>query len=90
MVVLRHYLAGSAKAAASVAAVPVLNAGDGPGQHPTQVSPAPHPQVSTIFAPLLCQHHPAGGALQLKINSMLLEARCTQLQGVHTIAWAWL
>ncbi|KAK9812031.1 hypothetical protein WJX73_010341 [Symbiochloris irregularis] len=36
VVVLRHYLAGSAKAAASVAAIPVLNAGDGPGQHPTQ------------------------------------------------------
>ena len=36
VIVLRHYLAGSAKSAASAASVPVLNAGDGPGQHPTQ------------------------------------------------------
>ena len=36
-VVLRHFLAGSAKTAASAASIPVLNAGDGPGQHPTQV-----------------------------------------------------
>lgn len=35
-IVLRHYQAGSAKQAAAAAAVPVLNAGDGPGQHPTQ------------------------------------------------------
>lgn len=40
-VVLRHFLAGSAKIAASAASVPVLNAGDGPGQHPTQATPAP-------------------------------------------------
>ena len=35
-IVLRHFQAGSARAAASVSAVPLLNAGDGPGQHPTQ------------------------------------------------------
>lgn len=38
-IVLRHFQAGSAKIAASVANVPIINAGDGPGQHPTQVSP---------------------------------------------------
>eukprot|EP00884_Botryococcus_braunii_P014614 jgi/Botrbrau1/23153/Bobra.0041s0005.1 len=35
-IVLRHFQAGSAKIAASVADVPIINAGDGPGQHPTQ------------------------------------------------------
>jgi aspartate carbamoyltransferase catalytic subunit len=36
LIVLRHDEAGSAARAASVAAVPVVNAGDGPGEHPTQ------------------------------------------------------
>ena len=36
VIVLRHYESGSAQRAAEVAAVPILNAGDGPGQHPTQ------------------------------------------------------
>ena len=35
-IVLRHYEQGAAHRAAAVAAVPVLNAGDGPGEHPTQ------------------------------------------------------
>jgi aspartate carbamoyltransferase catalytic subunit len=36
VIVLRHYESGSARRAADVASVPILNAGDGPGQHPTQ------------------------------------------------------
>ena len=36
VIVLRHFQAGSAKKAAAAASVPILNAGDGPGQHPTQ------------------------------------------------------
>ena len=36
LIVLRHDEAGAAARAASVAAVPVVNAGDGPGEHPTQ------------------------------------------------------
>jgi aspartate carbamoyltransferase catalytic subunit len=36
LIVLRHDEAGSAARAASVASVPVVNAGDGPGEHPTQ------------------------------------------------------
>ncbi len=36
VIVLRHYESGSARRAADVASVPVINAGDGPGQHPTQ------------------------------------------------------
>ncbi|KAK9828461.1 hypothetical protein WJX72_000131 [[Myrmecia] bisecta] len=35
-IVLRHFQAGAAKKAAAAASVPILNAGDGPGQHPTQ------------------------------------------------------
>ena len=35
-VVLRHFSEGSARRAASASRVPVINAGDGPGQHPTQ------------------------------------------------------
>jgi aspartate carbamoyltransferase catalytic subunit len=36
VIVLRHYESGSAKRAAGVSKVPVINAGDGTGQHPTQ------------------------------------------------------
>ena len=36
VIVLRHFVEGSARRAALVNAAPVLNAGDGPGQHPTQ------------------------------------------------------
>ena len=35
-IVLRHHEQGAAHRAAAVSAVPVLNAGDGPGEHPTQ------------------------------------------------------
>ena len=37
IVVIRHYESGAARVAADAASVPVINAGDGPGQHPTQV-----------------------------------------------------
>ena len=36
MIVMRHPVAGAADIAASVASVPVINAGDGANQHPTQ------------------------------------------------------
>src|SRR6266849_2156467 len=36
VIVLRHNEEGAAKRAASVSSVPIINAGDGPGQHPTQ------------------------------------------------------
>jgi aspartate carbamoyltransferase catalytic subunit len=36
LIVLRHDEAGAAARAAAVASVPVVNAGDGPGEHPTQ------------------------------------------------------
>jgi len=36
VLVIRHYEVGSAKRAASVSRIPVINAGDGAGQHPTQ------------------------------------------------------
>jgi aspartate carbamoyltransferase catalytic subunit len=36
VLVLRHFDVGASKRAASVSSVPVINAGDGPGQHPTQ------------------------------------------------------
>jgi aspartate carbamoyltransferase catalytic subunit len=35
-IVLRHYRSGSAKRASEVSPVPIINAGDGPAQHPTQ------------------------------------------------------
>jgi aspartate carbamoyltransferase catalytic subunit len=35
-IVIRHYEDGAAKKAASVSPIPVINAGDGKGQHPTQ------------------------------------------------------
>jgi len=36
VIALRHYESGSAKRAAKVSAVPIINAGDGTAQHPTQ------------------------------------------------------
>ncbi len=36
VIVLRHPEIGSAKVAADYATIPVINAGDGPGEHPTQ------------------------------------------------------
>jgi len=36
VIVLRHYELGSSERAAALDAAPVINAGDGPGQHPTQ------------------------------------------------------
>ena len=36
VIVMRHYEQGAAQRAAAVSLVPVINAGDGPGQHPTQ------------------------------------------------------
>jgi aspartate carbamoyltransferase catalytic subunit len=35
-IVIRHYEQGAARRAASVSAVPIINGGDGPGEHPTQ------------------------------------------------------
>jgi aspartate carbamoyltransferase catalytic subunit len=35
-IVIRHYEQGAARRAAAVASVPVINGGDGPGEHPTQ------------------------------------------------------
>lgn len=36
VIVLRHYEIGASKRAAAVSEIPVINAGDGAGQHPTQ------------------------------------------------------
>ena len=36
VIVIRHSEEGAARRAAAVSSVPVINAGDGPGQHPTQ------------------------------------------------------
>ena len=36
VIVIRHNEEGAARRAAAVSSVPVINAGDGPGQHPTQ------------------------------------------------------
>lgn len=36
VIVLRHYESGAARRAANVSRVPIVNAGDGTGQHPTQ------------------------------------------------------
>src|SRR5688500_10057783 len=35
-IVIRHHEQGAARRAADVAAVPIINGGDGPGEHPTQ------------------------------------------------------
>lgn len=35
-IIIRHFQEGAARRAATVSSVPIINAGDGPGQHPTQ------------------------------------------------------
>lgn len=37
IIVMRHFESGAARRAAATAGIPIINAGDGPGQHPTQV-----------------------------------------------------
>jgi aspartate carbamoyltransferase catalytic subunit len=37
VIVLRHFESGSARKATEALTCPLINAGDGPGQHPTQV-----------------------------------------------------
>lgn len=37
IIVMRHFESGAAKRATSTASIPVINIGDGPGQHTTQV-----------------------------------------------------
>src|ERR671926_962537 len=36
VIVMRHYESGAARRAADISRVPIINAGDGTGQHPTQ------------------------------------------------------
>ncbi|KAA8523642.1 hypothetical protein F0562_010065 [Nyssa sinensis] len=36
IIVMRHFESGAARRAATMASIPIINAGDGPGQHPTQ------------------------------------------------------
>ncbi|GAB4861330.1 Aspartate carbamoyltransferase 3, chloroplastic [Ancistrocladus abbreviatus] len=36
IIVMRHFESGAAKRAAATSKIPIINAGDGPGQHPTQ------------------------------------------------------
>lgn len=54
-IVLRHPAAGSAQTAAKFSPVPIINAGDGIGEHPTQVSPllrsAQPPSLTSFLLP---------------------------------------
>ena len=69
-IVLRHNLAGSAKKAAAAASVPIINAGDGPGQHPTQVL------RSTISASSLGNYMSDVKLLLTQLTSPLLCGGC--------------
>ena len=55
LIVLRHFQAGSSATAASVSSIPIINAGDGPGQHPTQARI--HAQI-TLLHPALADDAP--------------------------------
>lgn len=52
IIVLRHFESGAARRAAATAEIPVINAGDGPGQHPTQVII----MLLTLPAPFIGKH----------------------------------
>lgn len=51
-IVIRHYEEGAAKRAAQASSVPIINAGDGKGQHPTQALL----DVYTIYCELKRMH----------------------------------
>lgn len=53
---MRHFESGAARRAAATANIPIINAGDGPGQHPTQVCISPgHSILLNIFLYYLCR-----------------------------------
>lgn len=57
IIVLRHFESGAARRAAATADIPVINAGDGPGQHPTQVIVLlPTLLNSLVFTDKQCHH----------------------------------
>ena len=41
LIIMRHYLDGAARYASEVASVPIINAGDGANQHPSQTTCTP-------------------------------------------------
>lgn len=49
IIVMRHFESGAAKRAAATAEIPIINAGDGPGQHPTQVKIKTFPHVLCVI-----------------------------------------
>ena len=83
MIVLRHFQAGSSATAASVSSIPIINAGDGPGQHPTQV---------TLFQTLLTESTYPWGALSDKGCSpsiLFLNGVSGGLIGCELVGSAW-
>ena len=81
VIVLRHFQSGSARKAADALTCPLINAGDGPGQHPTQVRACVKPQPVMNIQP---QTSPAGETVQslrgLYARSMV-HTRCGERSG---------
>ena len=78
-IVLRHFTAGSSKLAASAASVPIINAGDGPGQHPTQAG-----RNDSLLGPCSCI--PAQVPAHPKGSTGLQRARRVQQHSISTAA----
>jgi ornithine carbamoyltransferase len=58
IIVLRHFESGAARRAADTANIPVINAGDGPGQHPTQVNIQFEPSLLLFLEKIVLNLHP--------------------------------
>jgi aspartate carbamoyltransferase catalytic subunit len=66
VIIMRHFEKGAARRAAKVSNVPIINAGDGPGEHPTQALLDAH----TIFS-----HHGRLDGLKVVIGGDLKHGR---------------
>ena len=70
-IVIRHPEAGSAQIAAKASPVPIINAGDGIGEHPTQVGSRlseTHSKSHHSLGPVGCLHYPRRAGYCQRLN----------------------
>lgn len=89
-VVIRHPAVGSAQTAAKFSPVPVLNAGDGIGEHPTQVG-TQHSRPKTMRADVIYRHSwmftPSGLSLERSMD-VLSRSSVTSRTAARFTAWS--
>jgi aspartate carbamoyltransferase catalytic subunit len=83
VIVLRHFQVGSSEAAARVASVPVINAGDGAGQHPTQALLdiyTIHKELGTIDGVKIAMVGDLANGRTVRSLSMLMAKTCKNIK----------